>query len=91
MPSGKTTKSLRADMPTVAAWIDQLRAAFGSDVIHDAIRAGEPAFYAEEDGHILGTPLLKNVNAWNLEGLAQRQFCKGCHGECVGTDQPCHR
>jgi hypothetical protein len=79
-------------MPTVAAWIDQLRDAFGSDVIHNAIRAGqagEPTFYASENGHELGTPLLKNVNPWKLEGLAQRHYCERCEGQCVGSHQRC--
>jgi hypothetical protein len=80
-------------MPTVAAWIDQLRDAFGSDTIHEAIRAGqagEPSFYARENGHELGMPLIANVHAWKLEGFTGRRFCKGCDGQCVGTEQRCH-
>lgn len=50
-------KPLRQTMPTVAAWIDELREAFGIDGINRAIRngvAGGSAFYAEEDGNTIG-------------------------------------
>ena len=47
-------------MPTVAAWIDDLRAAFGAEVIDAAIRGavrdGRATFFAAEAGHQLGTP-----------------------------------
>lgn len=45
-------------MPTVSAWIDELREAFGREVIHEAIRAGmngQPTFYARENGIEVGT------------------------------------
>lgn len=44
-------------MPTVAGWIDDLRAAFGADMINEAIRngmAGGTDFYACENGHEIG-------------------------------------
>lgn len=47
-------------MPTVRAWIDDLRAAFGSDLIDGQIRAGmrgEPVFCAQEAGRTVGTPV----------------------------------
>lgn len=50
--------NLRADMPTVAGWIDQLRAAFGAETINAAIRAGldgQPTFCASENGRAVGT------------------------------------
>jgi len=50
-------KPLRQTMPTVAAWIDELREAFGADAINPAIRngvAGGAAFYATENGHSIG-------------------------------------
>lgn len=49
--------SLRAEMPTVAAWIDDLRAAFGAESINGQIRrglAGEPVFHASEGGREVG-------------------------------------
>ena len=53
-------KPLRETMPTVAAIIDDLRAAFGADAINPSIKggmAGVPTFYARENGHEVGTPL----------------------------------
>lgn len=44
-------------MPQTAAWIDELRAAFGADQINPSINAGMKggsAFYASENGHVLG-------------------------------------
>ena len=54
------TKPLRQAMPTVAGWIDGLRAAFGADEINAAIRAGidgQPTFHARENGQEVGTPI----------------------------------
>ena len=54
------TKPLRQKMPTVAAFIDDLRAAFGEEIIHNIIRAGlqgQPVFHASENGRQIGTPL----------------------------------
>lgn len=53
-----TKGSLREQMPTVAAFIDELRAAFGAESIDRQIRKGmrgEPVFYASENGHTVGT------------------------------------
>lgn len=53
-------KPLRQAMPTVAGWIDELRAAFGARAIDAAIRAGldgQPTFHAREAGHEVGTPI----------------------------------
>lgn len=43
-------------MPKVAAWIDELRAAFGREVIDAAIRQGmrDGSFCARENGHVVG-------------------------------------
>ena len=54
----KMSKNLRAEMPTVTAWIDELREAFGVDQINRCIKAGingQPTFYASENGHEIGT------------------------------------
>ena len=51
---------MREDMPTVAAWIDALRDAFGAAPVNDAIRAGmagHSTFFAKENGHEVGTPI----------------------------------
>lgn len=53
-------KPLRQAMPTVAGWIDELRAAFGAQAIDAAIRSGldgQPTFHAREAGHEVGTPI----------------------------------
>ena len=87
-----TDKPLRGAMPQVSAWIDDLRHAFGAEVIDAAIKAsaqGAATFPASENGRTFGTPLPPAVHAWRLEGFSARHFCKGCAGECVGTPQPC--
>lgn len=50
---------MRDKMPVTAAWIDKLRATFGAESIDGQIRAGmrgEPVFFAQENGHMVGTP-----------------------------------
>ncbi len=58
-------KPMREAMPTVAAGLDSLRAAFGADGINDSIRAGmrgEPnKFFAREAGHQVGTQFDREV------------------------------
>ncbi len=52
------SKDMRSEMPNVAAFIDELRAAFGVEMVNEQIRKGlkgEPTFYAQENGHELGT------------------------------------
>lgn len=52
------SKPLREKMPSVAAFIDDMRSAFGADVVNSAIRAGidgQPTFWASEGGHQIGT------------------------------------
>lgn len=59
------TKPLRQAMPTVAAWIDDLRAAFGKELIDLAIRAGidgQQTFHARENGQQVGTPIAYDAN-----------------------------
>lgn len=51
-------ENMRGKMPNVAAFIDELRAVFGAEMINAQIRKGlngETAFYARENGHELGT------------------------------------
>lgn len=51
-------KPLRHAMPTVAAWIDELRDAFGAEGINAAIRNGVHGgthFYAHENGQCIGS------------------------------------
>jgi len=54
----KRSGELRERMPTVAAWIDDLRAAFGHEAIDEPMRRGirgKPTFHATEAGHQVGT------------------------------------
>jgi hypothetical protein len=52
--------NLRDRMPLTAAFVDDLRQAFGEDGINASIRAGlrgwPHRFYAEEGGQQIGTP-----------------------------------
>ncbi len=51
-------KPLRERMPQVSAWVDDLRAAFGDELINGQIKAGirgEAVFFATEGGVELGT------------------------------------
>lgn len=87
-----SAKPLRELMPETAAWIDQLRDAFGADVIVPIVRAGmngEPVFYARENGRTVGTPPQTNGMHWNSDGIVSRRFCVGCNGECVGSATRC--
>jgi len=60
----------REAMPLVSAFIDDMRAAFGTDTIHQAIRngmAGGCDFYASENGVELGS---KAPNRGTIVSLA---------------------
>lgn len=62
-------KPLREAMPTVAAWIDELREAFGADTINAAIRNGVNGgshFYASENGQQIGCEAMPGTRVVNL-------------------------
>ena len=49
--------SLREVMPITTAFIDEMREAFGEDIINAQIRrgmSGEPGFWASENGREIG-------------------------------------
>lgn len=50
--------SMRAKMPECAAWLDQMRQAFGESEVTGWIRDGiaHGRFYAAENGHEIGKP-----------------------------------
>ncbi|MBP1314453.1 hypothetical protein [Herbaspirillum sp. 1130] len=65
----------REAMPTVAAWIDLLRQAFGEAEINEQLRRGvrgEPVFFAAEGGHAIGTPLPPAVGAIRVDAAGNR-------------------
>ena len=54
----KSKTSLREDMPYTAGLIDQMRDAFGADVINPAIKgglSGDGSYYAKENGIEIGS------------------------------------
>lgn len=79
-------------MPEVAEFVRALRDAFGDDVIDLAIRqgkAGEPSFYACENGRSVGTASPSGV-LWRVdESVRDRHFCSGCGGSCVVQQVNC--
>ena len=63
--------SLRDEMPTVAAWIDDLRAAFGAEAVTAWVRQGlaDGSFHAGENGHEVGVPIPAPANAISLADM----------------------
>lgn len=63
--TARPTGSMREAMPGVAAFVDELREAFGAAYVNGIIRAGlagaPEAFYAKEGDSELGTP-------WDMSG-----------------------
>nr|WP_075643343.1 hypothetical protein [Caballeronia sordidicola] len=79
-------------MPEMAAFVANLRAAFGSSIDAAVARgkAGEPTFYARENGRTVGTPPVDDLNRWTAgTDICNRHFCRGCDGSCVGTSTRC--
>jgi hypothetical protein len=75
-------------MPEMAAFVAELRAAFGDSVDEAVSRGknGEPTFYARENGLTVGTPPTDHHNVWKAsEDVRDRHYCAGCDGSCVGT------
>lgn len=64
METMATKLDMRAEMPVCAAWIDMMREVFGKESVDAAIRRGMrggQGFYAVENGHTLGTPVVQGV------------------------------
>lgn len=80
-------------MPEMAAFVAKLRSAFGDEAIDGAVgrgQAGEPTFYACEDGHSVGTESPANDNVWSVTSdIRDRYYCPGCDGGCVGQGVGC--
>ncbi|MFM0166858.1 hypothetical protein PQR39_41350, partial [Paraburkholderia sediminicola] len=73
-------------MPEIAAFVADMKSAFGEQEIDEAIRrgkAGEPTFFACEDGRAVGTASPVTENAWRVtDDIRDRQYCDGCDGGC---------
>ena len=66
-------KPMRELMPETTAFLDMLRAEFPDAGINEAIRAGmagEPRFWASENGHQVGTPIELGPDAYVLDAEA---------------------
>ena len=76
-------------MPEFANFVAKLREAFGDATIDEAVargKAGEPTFFAQENGRTVGTKSVEEFNRWQVgDSVRDRQFCPGCDGSCVGT------
>jgi hypothetical protein len=83
----------RHPMPEIAAFVAELRHAFGDATIDEAVargRAGEPTFFASENGRTVGTKTAAPTSSWRVDGsVLDRHFCRGCDGSCIGTDIRC--
>ncbi|CAB3804561.1 hypothetical protein [Paraburkholderia fynbosensis] len=89
----RARKTVGHPMPEIAAFVAGMKAAFGEPEIDEAIRrsrAGEPTFYACENGRTIGTPAPTQANVWRVDGAVRdRHYCAGCDGSCVGTAKSC--
>ena len=76
-------------MPEIVDFVAKLREAFGDVTIDEAIargKAGEPTFFAVENGRTVGTKSTDDFNRWTAdETVRNRHYCEGCDGSCVGT------
>ncbi|MFM0703526.1 hypothetical protein [Paraburkholderia sediminicola] len=89
----RVCKPVSHPMPEIAAVVADMKAVFGEREIDETIRrskAGEPTFYACENGRTSGTPTPAQTNVWRVdEAVRNRHFCAGCDGTCVGTAKSC--
>lgn len=62
-------------MPEMAAFVANLRSAFGASIDEAVARgkAGEPTFYARENGRVVGTPSDEEHNKWSV-GVTDRRY-----------------
>lgn len=77
-------KPLRLSMPTVAAWIDELREAFGVDSINASIRngvGGGNRFHAVENGHEIGCEAMPGSHVVNAADMVLAKPVKGARDD----------
>ncbi len=64
--------TLRESMPTVTAWVDELRGVFGADSVDPALRRGE--YWAREGGVEVGARLGAGyVPVTNSQGRKEKE------------------
>jgi hypothetical protein len=89
----RVRKAVKHPMPEIAAFVAELKSAFGEQDIDEAIRrgkAGEPTFYASEGGRSVGTAAPPAMNPWRVDrAVRDRYYCEGCDGSCIGTAKSC--
>ncbi|SDR55112.1 hypothetical protein SAMN05443245_7597 [Paraburkholderia fungorum] len=89
----RVRKPVGHPMPEIAEFVAGMNRVFGETEIDEAIRrgkAGEPTFYARENGRTVGTPSHGQTNVWAVDrSLRDRHYCAGCDGGCVGTAKLC--
>lgn len=89
----RVRKPVSHPMPEIAAFVADMKSAFGEPEIDEAIRrgrAGEPTFFACENGHNVGTATPAQTNVWPVDrAVRDRHYCDGCNGSCVGGDVSC--
>lgn len=80
-------------MPEFADFVSKLREVFGDATIDEAVargKAGEPTFFAQENGRTVGTKSGEDFNRWQVDdSVRDRRYCAGCDGSCVGTGLRC--
>lgn len=86
-------KPVSHPMPEIAAFVADMKSAFGEHEIDEAIRrgrAGEPTFFACENGRSVGTASPVETDVWLVDGAVRdRHYCDGCDGSCVGGEVSC--
>jgi hypothetical protein len=80
-------------IPEIAGFTAKLRAAIGDEAVDKALKrgkAGEPTFYASENGRAVGTASSATGNIWHVDGaIRDQRYCRGCDGGCVGLGKAC--
>jgi hypothetical protein len=89
----RVRKPVSHPMPETAAFVADMKSAFGEHEIDEAIRrgkAGEPTFYASENGRSVGTAASAATSVWRVDrSVRDRHYCDGCDGSCIGTARSC--
>ncbi|CAE6968445.1 hypothetical protein [Paraburkholderia domus] len=89
----RVRKPVSHPMPEIAAFVADIKSAFGEHEIDEAIRrgrAGEPTFFACENDRSVGTASPVETDVWLVDGAVRdRHYCDGCDGSCVGGEVSC--